>query len=59
MLFHDGTNAYLTEYAIMTSTGELGAFDANYAGGTMTVNFTPNYTPTAMTIKLVRTAITA
>ena len=59
MLFHDGTNAYLTEYAVMTSQGELGTFDANYAGNTMTVNFTPNYTPTAMTIKLVRTAITA
>jgi hypothetical protein len=59
MLFHDGTNAFLTEYAISTSTGELGSFDALYSGGTMTLTFTPNYTPTAMTIKLVRTAITA
>ena len=60
MLFHDGTNAYMTEYAIITtSTGELGSFDANYSGGTMTLNFTPNYTPTSMVIKVSRTAITA
>jgi len=59
MLFHDNTLAYLTEYAVATNTGELGAFDANISAGTMTLTFTPNYTPSAMTIKVVRTAITA
>ena len=59
MLFHDNTSAYLTEYAVATNTGELGAFDANISAGTMTLTFTPNYTPSAMTIKVVRTAITA
>ena len=59
MLFHDNAIAYLTEYAVATNTGELGSFDANISSGIMTVTFTPNYTPTAMTIKVVRTAITA
>jgi len=58
LVFHDGTNVYLTEYAIATSQGELGAFDAALGGGTVTVSFTPNYTPTSMTIKLNRTTIT-
>jgi hypothetical protein len=59
LLFHNGTNAFMTEYAIATSTGELGSFDATYSGGTMTLTFTPNYTPTSMVIKVVRTAVTA
>ena len=59
LLFHDGTNAFLTEYAIATSTGELGSFDAVYSGGTMTLTFTPNYTPSSMVIKVARTAMTA
>ena len=58
LVFHDGTNVYLTEYGISTSQGELGTFDANLGGGTITVTFQANYTPTNMTIKLVRTAIT-
>jgi carbonic anhydrase/acetyltransferase-like protein (isoleucine patch superfamily) len=58
LVFHDGTNVYLTEYAIATSQGELGTFDASLGGGTVTVNFTANYTPTSMTIKLNRTTIT-
>ena len=59
LLFHDGTNAFLTEYAVATSTGELGSFDAVYSGGTMTLTFTPNYTPSSMVIKVARTAMTA
>ena len=58
LVFHDGTNVYLTEYGISTSQGELGTFDANLAANTITVTFQANYTPTSMTIKLVRTAIT-
>jgi hypothetical protein len=58
VLFHDGTNVYMTEYAAMNNTGSLGDFDATIGGGTVTLNFTANYSPTSMTIKVVRTAIT-
>jgi hypothetical protein len=58
LLFHDGTNVYMSEYAIATSQGELGTFDAVLSGGTVQLNFTANYTPTNMTIKTVRQAIT-
>jgi fibronectin-binding autotransporter adhesin len=58
LLFHDGTNVYITEYAVLTSQGELGTFDAAISAGTVTLNFTANYTPTNMTIKTMRTAIT-
>jgi hypothetical protein len=59
LLFHDGTNAFMTEYAVASSTGDLGSFDALYSGGTMTLTFTPNYTPSSMVIKVARTAMTA
>ena len=58
MVFHDSTYVYITEYGIATTNGELGTFDAVIGGGSVTLNFTPNYTPTAMTIKVVRTSIT-
>jgi hypothetical protein len=58
MLFHDGTNVYMTEYASMNNTGNLGDFDAVLNAGTVTLNFTANYSPTSMVIKVVRTAIT-
>jgi hypothetical protein len=58
LLFHDGTNVYMTEYGVMSNTGELGDFDATLAANTITLKFTPNYTPTLMTIKVVRTTIT-
>lgn len=58
LVFHDGTNVYMTEYGIATSQGELGTFDANLAAGTITVTFQANYTPTQMTIKLSRQTIT-
>ncbi len=58
LLFHDGTNVYITEYAVATNTGELGSFDATLVGSTITLKFTANYTPTNMTIKVSRTTIT-
>jgi hypothetical protein len=58
MLFHDSTNVYMTEYGVMSNTGELGDFDATLAANTITLKFTPNYTPTSMTVKVVRTTIT-
>ena len=58
LVFHDGTNVYMTEYGISTSQGELGTFDANLTGSTVTLTFQANYTPTSMTIKVNRTTIT-
>jgi len=58
LLFHDVTYVYITEYGITTNTGELGTFDATINGGLIALNFTPNYTPSSMTIKIVRTTIT-
>lgn len=62
LVFHDNnggsTQAYLVQYAIATNTGELGTWDANYNAGSIVLQFTPNYTPTALTVKTVRTAIT-
>ena len=58
LLFHDGTNVYMTEYAVATSQGELGTFDAGLSAGTITLTFQANYTPTQMTIKMTRQTIT-
>ena len=59
MVYHDNTTVYMVEYGISSNTGELGAFDATLAAGTITLTFTPNYTPTAMVIKANRSAIQA
>ena len=58
-VFHDNTVVYKNEYGISYNTTELGAFDATLVGSTVTLTFTPNYIPAAMTIKATRTAITA
>lgn len=58
-VFHDYTTVYKNEYGIAYNTTELGSFDATLVGGTITLTFTPNYTPTSMVIKATRTAITA
>jgi hypothetical protein len=62
LVFHDNngvsTQAYVIQYGIGSNTGELGIWDAVYNGGTITLQFTPNYTPGALTVKTVRTAIT-
>ena len=61
VLFHDdngpSTLVYLNTYAISSNQGELGVFDVNYASGNITLTFTPNYTPTQLLVKTVRTAI--
>jgi len=60
LLFHNGTNVYMNIYAISTTQGELGDFDASVVGGnTIALSFIPNYTPTAMVIKVARTTLTA
>ena len=58
-LFHDVSNVYLNQYGISTNQGELGVFDANLTAtpGSVTLNFTPSPSATAMTIKLSRDTI--
>lgn len=58
MVTHNGTNAYISEYGIVTSSGELGEFTASLAGGTLTLQFTPTGA-TSMVIKLIRMSISA
>jgi len=58
MLTHDGTDAYILEYGIVTSDGELGEFTATLATGTVTLKFTPTGA-TSMVIKLIRMSLTA
>ena len=56
LLIHDGTDAYLTEYAIITNNGELGTFGADLSGGNVTLKFVPT-AATAMRINVIRTSI--
>lgn len=62
LVFHDNngvsTQPYIIQYGIGTNTGELGSWDVVYNSGTITLQFTPNYTPGALTVKVVRTSIT-
>ena len=59
LLMHDAFNtAYLNNYGLVFNTTELGTFDASFAGGLISLLFTPNYVPTTMTIKVVKTNIT-
>jgi hypothetical protein len=59
MIIHDGSDAYISTYGIVTNLGELGTFSATVGGSNVTLTFTPNYTPSALVIKLVRTTIDA
>ena len=56
LLIQDGTDAYITEYAEITTSGALGVFDAVVGGGNVTLKFTPAGA-TAMTIQVVRHSI--
>lgn len=61
MVTYDGSNdtsgVYISQYGIITNTGELGSFDVTYNGGNINVIFTPNYTPVSMNIRVLRMAI--
>ena len=61
MVTYDGSGStdgvYISQYGIITNTGELGSFDVTYAGGTIFVVFTPNYLPVNMSIRTIRMAI--
>jgi hypothetical protein len=58
---YDGTGGalgtYISQYGLITNTGELGTFDVTYGGGTLSVVFTPNYTPVSMSLRAIRLAI--
>ena len=55
---HNGTDAYINEYGIITNNGELGTFNATADGSNVTLTFTPTIV-TSMTIKVVRFGITS
>ena len=56
-VIHDGTTAYMTEYAhIFTSTG-LGTFDATISSGNLLLQFTPGNNASC-TVKVMSTATT-
>lgn len=58
IVFHDGlSNVYITEYGMTSNFGDLGSFDAQLSGSIVTLTFTPNYTPTALTVKVHRTSL--
>jgi hypothetical protein len=61
MVTYDGSGdtegVYISQYGIITNTGELGTFDVSYTGGTIFIVFTPNYTPVNMSIRTMRMAI--
>lgn len=57
LVIHDGTTAYITEYAIVFTVSSLASFDADVSGGTVRLLVTP--TNTNNTIRVSRTAILA
>jgi hypothetical protein len=57
LLIHDGSTAYLTEYAIIYTSGSLGSFDAAIVGGDVRLNVTPAST-NSTTFKAYRQALT-
>jgi len=58
IVFHDGlSNVYVSEYGMASNTGDLGTFAATISGGNVLLEFTPNYTPNSMVIKLSRTSL--
>lgn len=53
-----GTVPYLNAYGSVYNLGVMGTFTTNFNGGFIQLVFTPNYTPTALVLKISRTAIT-
>jgi hypothetical protein len=61
MVTYDGSatqeGVYISQYGIITNTGELGSFDIAYSAGDIQIVFAPNYTPVSMNIRALRMAI--
>lgn len=62
LVFHDNNGAStlvdIIQYGVGSNSGQLGEFDAVYNAGEITIQFTPAFTPTNLTAKTVRTAVT-
>lgn len=56
LLIHDGAVVHKVEYAVVTTTGELGTFDADINTGSVRLLFTAT-SATNKTLKVVRTLI--
>jgi hypothetical protein len=57
MVIQDGTNVYISEYGIITSNVELGAFSGTITGGNVVISFTPTNASGSMVIQVVRQSI--
>ena len=61
LVTHDDNGAstfsYLVQYGIVTNFNELGTWDSVYSAGNIVLQFTPNYTPGNMLIRMVRTVL--
>jgi len=59
IVYHDTVGGvYINEYGMSSNFGDLGDFDAVLSGGTsIQLQFTPNYIPTSMVIKVHRTTL--
>jgi len=61
MIIHDRENIYVTEYGIITNTGDLGTFGGEFTGSGTGTNVRITFTPTAatgdMVIQVVRQSI--
>ena len=63
-LTHDrnasSTLVYTNTYGVVSNQGNvgLGVFNGSYVSGAIQLRFTPNYTPSALAIKVLRTALT-
>lgn len=55
LVMHDGTNAYLTEYAVLRSNSTVGTLSADVSGGNVRLLFTPVTSNT--TVNYVRTLV--
>lgn len=53
------TLGYIVQYGIVANFSELGTWDSIYESGSMVLQFTPNYAPANMQIKITRTVLTS
>jgi hypothetical protein len=55
IVYHDSIGGvYISEYGMASNLGDLGTFDAVISGSNVQLQWTPNYTPTAMVVKVHR-----
>jgi hypothetical protein len=54
---HDGTTAYVVEYASLFSSVPLGAFNATISGGNFVLDWTPSNPADSHTVKVIRSVL--